>query len=123
MAEAKGCARGLRRVTGGGADWTSSPGRAPTNMRDCVATKMNLTQSAERTQSALRRIGTHKECKNGRAAAGAYAKKEYYFFAAAVLAAPSAYFLGKRSTRPALSLTFSLPLNTGWHSHPISPPT
>src|SRR5260370_24971741 len=92
MAESKGCAKALRRVTRGGADSTSSPGRAPSNMRDCVATKMNLTQSAERTQSALRRIGTHKECKNGRAAAGAYAKKEYYFFAAALLAAASAYF-------------------------------
>src|SRR5260370_33520263 len=61
MAESKGCAKALRRVTRGGADSTSSPGRAPSNMRDCVATKMNLTQSAERTQSALRRIGAHKE--------------------------------------------------------------
>src|SRR5258708_17587613 len=120
MGESKGCAKALRRVTRGGADSKSSPGRAPSNMRDCVATKRNLTQSAERTQSELRRIGTHKECKNGRAAAGAYAKKEYYFFAAAVLAAASAYFLVKRSTRPAVSINFCLPVKKGWQFEQIS---
>src|SRR5260370_10271342 len=69
MAESKGCAKALRRVTRGGADSTSSPGRAPSNIRDCVATKKNLTQSAQRTQSARRKIDRHKECRNGASAA------------------------------------------------------
>src|SRR5260370_7682430 len=69
MAESKGCVKALRRVTCGGADSTSSPGRAPSNIRDCVATKKNLTQSAQRTQSARRKIDRHKECRNGASAA------------------------------------------------------
>src|SRR5689334_16930207 len=38
MAESKGCAKALRRVTRGGADSTSSPGFSEWNMRDWVAT-------------------------------------------------------------------------------------
>src|SRR5258708_3449467 len=51
---------------------------------------------------------------------GGYAKKEYYFFAAAVLAAASAYFLVKRSTRPAVSINFCLPVKKGWQFEQIS---
>src|SRR5262245_60746465 len=42
MAESKGCAKALRRVTRGGALSTSSPGRAPSNNRDGVATAERL---------------------------------------------------------------------------------
>src|SRR5712672_458829 len=38
MAESKGWAQALRRVTRGGADWTSSPGKGFSNMRDWAAT-------------------------------------------------------------------------------------
>jgi hypothetical protein len=48
-----------------------------------------------------------------------------YFFAAAVLeastlAAASAYFLVKRSTRPAVSISFCLPVKKGWQLEQIS---
>jgi len=38
MAESKGWAKALRRVTRGGAVSTALPEGAPSNMRDCVAT-------------------------------------------------------------------------------------
>src|SRR5215467_13575352 len=38
MAESNGCEKAFRSVTRGGADSTSSPEPAPSNMRDCVAT-------------------------------------------------------------------------------------
>jgi len=48
-----------------------------------------------------------------------------YFFAAVVfeastLAAASAYFLVKRSTRPAVSISFCLPVKKGWQLEQIS---
>ena len=48
-----------------------------------------------------------------------------YLFAAAVfeastLAAASAYFLVKRSTRPAVSISFCLPVKKGWQLEQIS---
>lgn len=48
-----------------------------------------------------------------------------YFFAEAVLeastlAAASAYFLVKRSTRPAVSTSFCLPVKKGWQLEQIS---
>jgi hypothetical protein len=48
-----------------------------------------------------------------------------YFFAAAVFeastfAAASAYFLVKRSTRPAVSISFCLPVKKGWQLEQIS---
>src|SRR5579859_926891 len=48
-----------------------------------------------------------------------------YFFAAAdleasTLAAASAYFLVKRSTRPAVSISFCLPVKNGWQLEQIS---
>src|ERR1700726_4046646 len=43
-----------------------------------------------------------------------------YFFAAPALAAASAYFLVKRSTRPAVSISFCLPVKKGWQLEQIS---
>src|SRR6266705_6883237 len=43
-----------------------------------------------------------------------------YFLAAADLAAASAYFLVKRSTRPAVSTSFCLPVKNGWQFEQIS---
>ena len=38
---------------------------------------------------------------------------DYFFFALAVAAALSAYFFWKRSTRPAVSISFCLPVKNG----------
>jgi len=43
-----------------------------------------------------------------------------YFLAAADFAAASAYFLVKRSTRPAVSTSFCLPVKKGWQLEQIS---
>ncbi len=43
-----------------------------------------------------------------------------YFLAASALAAASAYFLVKRSTRPAVSISFCLPVKKGWQLEQIS---
>src|SRR6266404_5221659 len=43
-----------------------------------------------------------------------------YFLAAVDLAAASAYFLVKRSTRPAVSTSFCLPVKKGWQFEQIS---
>src|SRR5690242_6086111 len=43
-----------------------------------------------------------------------------YFLAASTLAAASAYFLVKRSTRPAVSISFCLPVKKGWQLEQIS---
>src|SRR5882762_748012 len=43
-----------------------------------------------------------------------------YFLAASTLAAASAYFLVKRSTRPAVSTSFCLPVKKGWQFEQIS---
>ena len=43
-----------------------------------------------------------------------------YFLAAVDLAAASAYFLVKRSTRPAVSTSFCLPVKNGWQFEQIS---
>src|SRR6266436_2626739 len=60
MAESKGWAKALRRVTRGGPDSTSSPGRAPSNMRDWVATmEVHCTRAEEGRKLKV-------ECKSGR---------------------------------------------------------
>ena len=46
--------------------------------------------------------------------------KRAYFFGAAALAAASAYFFVKRSTRPAVSISFCLPVKNGWQFEQIS---
>ena len=46
--------------------------------------------------------------------------RDYFFFALAVAAALSAYFFWKRSTRPAVSISFCLPVKNGWHCEQIS---
>src|SRR5712671_4488410 len=57
MAESKGWAQALRRVTRGGADWTSSPGKGFSNMRDWAATmRTNLTQRAQRREEKSERV-------------------------------------------------------------------
>jgi hypothetical protein len=43
-----------------------------------------------------------------------------YFLAAPAFAAASAYFLVKRSTRPAVSTSFCLPVKNGWQFEQIS---
>jgi hypothetical protein len=43
-----------------------------------------------------------------------------YFFAAAIEAFLSAYFFVKRSTRPAVSISFCLPVKNGWQFEQIS---
>ena len=43
-----------------------------------------------------------------------------YFLAAEDFAAASAYFLVKRSTRPAVSTSFCLPVKKGWQFEQIS---
>jgi hypothetical protein len=43
-----------------------------------------------------------------------------YFLAAVDLAAASAYFFWKRSTRPAVSTSFCLPVKKGWQLEQIS---
>src|SRR6266700_374907 len=43
-----------------------------------------------------------------------------YFLAELALAAASAYFLVKRSTRPAVSTSFCLPVKKGWQLEQIS---
>ena len=45
---------------------------------------------------------------------------EIYFLAAVDLAAASAYFFWKRSTRPAVSTNFCLPVKNGWQLEQIS---
>jgi hypothetical protein len=42
------------------------------------------------------------------------------YFLAADLAAASAYFFVKRSTRPAVSMSFCLPVKNGWQLEQIS---
>jgi hypothetical protein len=46
--------------------------------------------------------------------------KRAYFFAAPAFAAASAYFFVKRSTRPAVSISFCLPVKNGWQFEQIS---
>jgi len=46
--------------------------------------------------------------------------RDGYFLAAAVFAAASAYFFVKRSTRPAVSRSFCLPVKKGWQLEQIS---
>src|SRR4029077_5853893 len=79
MAESKGWAQALRRVTRGGADSTSSPGSGFSNMRDCAATmRKNLTQRTQRTQrrceKSNRDIGEF--CSRWRPACCAYGKRK-----------------------------------------------
>jgi len=47
-------------------------------------------------------------------------RADNYFFAAEDFAAASAYFLVKRSTRPAVSTSFCLPVKNGWQLEQIS---
>src|SRR6267378_988262 len=161
MAESKGCAKWLRRVTRGGADSTSSPGRAPSNMRDWVATmgihcrrgggrgKLKVESGKtgkkrrERRDTESRRVTRricgriHRKVKIEKASKRERKQKGtarngcptrvclVYFladsaFAAPALAAASAYFLVKRSTRPAVSMSFCLPVKKGWQFEQIS---
>jgi hypothetical protein len=50
----------------------------------------------------------------------AHARASSYFFAAAFSAAAFSYFLLKRSTRPAVSSSFCLPVKNGWQFEQIS---
>jgi hypothetical protein len=49
-----------------------------------------------------------------------FAAARVYFFAAAFSAAAFSYFLLKRSTRPAVSSSFCLPVKNGWQLEQIS---
>jgi hypothetical protein len=47
-------------------------------------------------------------------------RQRNYFLAEPALAAASAYFFWKRSTRPAVSMSFCLPVKKGWQLEQIS---
>src|SRR6266851_4002753 len=73
-----------------------------------------LKQSERKTGQLLRQDGDKQE------GLSPVDPAQLYFFAAADLAAASAYFLVKRSTRPAVSISFCLPVKNGWQFEQIS---
>ena len=116
IAESKGCRKALRRVTRGAPVSTKPASGAPSNMRDCVATlEVDSTRTygsgqkdRKKKRTGLRPVrdqGIEFQLKN-------------YFLAAA--AGTLAYFLLKRSTRPAVSTSFCLPVKKGWQLEQIS---
>src|SRR6266567_998857 len=122
MAESKGCAKAFRRVTRGEPESTCSPGRELSNMRDWVATLekyfTHRERRAYRERKKVQRRAT--ERKVGQTFVPVPRECLCYFLAAVALAAASAYFLVKRSTRPAVSSSFCLPVKKGWQFEQIS---
>jgi len=105
MAESKGWAQALRRVTRGGADWTVHPGG---DFQTCgigrprgslLTLRGGRKKDNAETQRALRLAE-----RKGQAEVPV---PQLYFLAALDLAAASAYFFWKRSTRPAVSTSFA----------------
>src|ERR1700690_3492182 len=103
MAESNGCRKALRRVTRGAPVSTKPASGAPSNMRDCVATL---------GVDSTRRDGSGQKDRKKRAGRARPLQicvlDGYYFLPAA--AGTLAYFLLKRSTRPAVSTSFCLPV-------------
>src|ERR1051326_5252309 len=96
----------------------SRPGLCGRNERVCPAgaRTANIAQD-----SPLRTLDQHRQ--KGQPVAAVRNPLEEpgcYFLRAAVLAAASAYFLVKRSTRPAVSTSFCLPVKKGWQLEQIS---
>src|SRR5215468_7338289 len=104
MAESNGCAKALRRVTRGAAVSTSSAAFPLSNMRDWVATVgvdstwPQCRNEIRKTKLTIRlgRLCPQDEFRVSDNESGSY-------FLAPDFAAASAYFLVKRSTRPAVS--------------------
>src|ERR1700757_743078 len=114
MAESKGWEKALRSVIRGGPVSTVSGLGPPSNMRDCVATlRIDSTRCGPRPQKARKKrtgmgpVRHELDC-------GA---RDYFLPAAAGMLA---YFFWKRSTRPAVSTSFCLPVKNGWQLEQIS---
>src|SRR5205085_4306768 len=75
--------------------------------------KVRKNETRNSAEEAWRRQGEFRVSDFGFRASG-------YFLAAPALEAASAYFLVKRSTRPAVSTSFCLPVKNGWQLEQIS---
>src|SRR6266478_415032 len=75
---------------------------------------------ARKQESKKARKQEKKKGQPGLAVPRKLALTSLYFLAAVDLAAASAYFLVKRSTRPAVSTSFCLPVKKGWQFEQIS---
>src|SRR6266481_3860956 len=75
---------------------------------------------ARKQESEKARKQEKKKGQPGLAVPRKLALTSLYFLAAVDLAAASAYFLVKRSTRPAVSTSFCLPVKKGWQFEQIS---
>src|SRR5258708_28959206 len=114
MAESKGCRKALRRVTRGAPVSTEPASGAPSNMRDCVATlEVDSTRSdgSGQKDTEKKRAGRARPLQR-------FLRCGNYFLPAA--AGTLAYFFWKRSTRPAVSTSFCLPVKKGWQLEQIS---
>src|SRR6266568_783906 len=136
MAESKGWAKALRRVTRAGAVSTSSPGRAPSNMRDWVATlgihfytgggekegesRKSKVERKHNAETRTPRGALSGNCEGIRSAGGqeGWGKRDSQKWLSQKLA--YLYFLVERSTRPAVSTSFCLPVKKGWQLEQIS---
>src|SRR5690348_14797157 len=116
MAESKGCRKALRIVTRGAPVSTKPASGAPSNMRDCVATlEVDSTRRDGRGQKDRKKKRTGLRPVRDQ---GTEFQLENYFLPAA--AGTLAYFFWKRSTRPAVSTSFCLPVKKGWQLEQIS---
>src|SRR5690349_21364359 len=118
MAESNGCAKAFLRVTRGEPESTCSPGCELSNMRDWVATLGGYSTHAEMNKKFEKRNskfarGTRLAPQTNFAFRISSFEGTRYFLAALALEAASAYFLVKRSTRPAVSTSFCLPVKNG----------
>src|SRR6266481_9945740 len=78
------------------------------------------SMKARKQESKKARKQEKKKGQPGLAVPRKLALTSLYFLAAVDLAAASAYFLVKRSTRPAVSTSFCLPVKKGWQFEQIS---
>ena len=121
MAESNGCAKALRRVTRGGAESTSSPGaRAFEHARLVATMESYFTRNGWQAKGTFNATRDGGRCTGHSAAELQEACSNIIFSLLPILAAASAYFLVKRSTRPAVSISFCLPVKKGWQLEQIS---
>ena len=105
MAESKGCAKLLRSVTRAGAvSSCRSLGGCGEGETCGLAMNLKIVHPAAWAHYSPRETALPRS----------------YFFAFATEAALSAYFFWKRSTRPAVSISFCLPVKNGWQFEQIS---
>src|SRR6516164_6555590 len=112
MAESKGWEKALRSVMRGGPVSTASGVGAPSNMRDWVATLRNDFTRYGQTRQKQKRAGKNRSVRSLN-----FRQRDYFLPAAA---GTLAYFFWKRSTRPAVSTSFCLPVKNGWQLEQIS---